>query len=304
MAAAPRHRHYERVVLHLTEAGRDANVFPLAPGRNLIGRGEDCQVQLDDYSVSRQHAAVTVEQTIQLEDLGSASGTILNGRLLVGPDYLFDNDEFKVGPFALRLEVRRREGRLGVILGLLCLLGAGAIFAAAMLFPEEALVVATTGADDQKEAPDYWRDWHNWETYRLPTRADLDHDAVEVSERSARNQYQLGLRLYQDRLGDLGNASRAIGHFKRCLGICQLLPPNERPAVIKSSLDRLGELRHLIDEDCRRRVFGFRRAYELGWWNECRRTLREISAVSPWPGCRYRRWAESREENLKALLGE
>ena len=47
----------------------------------LIGRGGDCQIQLNDPSVSRHHAKITrVYSEHFIEDLNSTNGVILNGR--------------------------------------------------------------------------------------------------------------------------------------------------------------------------------------------------------------------------------
>jgi pSer/pThr/pTyr-binding forkhead associated (FHA) protein len=49
-------------------------------GVSLLGRGEQCQVVVDDGLVSRQHARVVVdEKTARLEDVGSSNGVYVNG---------------------------------------------------------------------------------------------------------------------------------------------------------------------------------------------------------------------------------
>jgi DNA-binding NtrC family response regulator len=51
-------------------------------GQLLIGRATDADVRIDHASISRQHAIVRVGTPITIEDLGSANGTRLHGRLL------------------------------------------------------------------------------------------------------------------------------------------------------------------------------------------------------------------------------
>src|SRR5262249_20294979 len=47
-----------------------------------IGRAEDNEVCVDDPSISRNHAALEIGQSITVQDLGSANGTRLQGRTL------------------------------------------------------------------------------------------------------------------------------------------------------------------------------------------------------------------------------
>lgn len=55
-------------------------------GVMLVGRGADCDVQVDDHSVSRQHAQIeVVGQETVLRDLESANGTTVNG-VPIAPD--------------------------------------------------------------------------------------------------------------------------------------------------------------------------------------------------------------------------
>ncbi len=52
----------------------------LRAGRSLvIGRAQDCDVRVIHPSVSRRHVAVHVGPPLQVEDLGSANGTLMNG---------------------------------------------------------------------------------------------------------------------------------------------------------------------------------------------------------------------------------
>jgi pSer/pThr/pTyr-binding forkhead associated (FHA) protein len=55
-------------------------------GENVVGRVANCAVVLDDTSVSRQHAAVTVRGgRVTLQDMGSRNHTFLNGERVVTP---------------------------------------------------------------------------------------------------------------------------------------------------------------------------------------------------------------------------
>jgi len=73
-----------------------------------IGRSSANQVCLkDDSSVSRQHALIRRqgEREFSLIDLGSANGTCLNGKLLLGPTVLSHGDLLRIGDTTLRFEL-------------------------------------------------------------------------------------------------------------------------------------------------------------------------------------------------------
>jgi hypothetical protein len=62
---------------------RDGRAILLGPGETVIGRGPDAAVLVDDTTVSRRHARVTVHGgEVVLEDLGSKNGTSVNGKAL------------------------------------------------------------------------------------------------------------------------------------------------------------------------------------------------------------------------------
>jgi len=83
----------------------------LDPGENLIGRDRDAIVWVDDDSVSRRHARITVDADVAtIEDLGSKNGTYVGDRKIRGPVVLSDRDVVRVGPATLKLRVYRRTG--------------------------------------------------------------------------------------------------------------------------------------------------------------------------------------------------
>jgi transcriptional regulator with PAS, ATPase and Fis domain len=51
-------------------------------GTLVIGRGDQCDVSIDEPSVSRRHARLSVGEGMTIEDLGSANGTRVRGRRL------------------------------------------------------------------------------------------------------------------------------------------------------------------------------------------------------------------------------
>jgi len=58
--------------------------IPLSPGQTVIvGRTAQCDVHIDDLSVSRRHCSITLENgSLRVQDLQSANGTYVNGRLI------------------------------------------------------------------------------------------------------------------------------------------------------------------------------------------------------------------------------
>ncbi len=79
--------------------------FALSAGNNIIGRDPRSAVWLDDESVSRRHALISVNDDVALvEDLESTNGTLLNRAAVDSPMVLRDNDVVQVG--SLRLTFR------------------------------------------------------------------------------------------------------------------------------------------------------------------------------------------------------
>ena len=67
----------------LVVAGPSAGLrFRIRGGSAVIGRDPDCEIVLADSSVSRRHARVEVADTIELVDLGSANGLVVDGELV------------------------------------------------------------------------------------------------------------------------------------------------------------------------------------------------------------------------------
>ncbi len=90
----------EQVVafLELKSGPRSGERLTLRPGRLVIGRHPACDIVIDASAVSRQHAAITIEdgQNAIIEDLRSRNGTVLNGRLLAAPQRLADGDQILI----------------------------------------------------------------------------------------------------------------------------------------------------------------------------------------------------------------
>ena len=57
--------------------------FTLQEGANIFGRGMECKFQVDLQGISKKHMEVSVrDEYIEVQDLGSANGTFVNGSLV------------------------------------------------------------------------------------------------------------------------------------------------------------------------------------------------------------------------------
>jgi hypothetical protein len=70
-------------------------------GRTLIGRSPECDIFLDDVTVSRRHAQLVRDgDTFTITDLGSLNGTFVNKKRIESTD-LEDDDEVQIGKYRL-----------------------------------------------------------------------------------------------------------------------------------------------------------------------------------------------------------
>ena len=78
--------------------------FQVNAGTTRIGRAPDCEIQLEDFAVSRQHANIVLQDGgYYLEDLNSRNHTYLNGQLVEnGRRPLRDNDRVTVCDIVFR----------------------------------------------------------------------------------------------------------------------------------------------------------------------------------------------------------
>jgi hypothetical protein len=82
--------------------GRAGEHFLPQGERTTIGRSPDCDIFLDDVTVSRKHAVlVQRDDGLFIEDEGSLNGTFLNRRRIDEPARLENGDELQVGKYKL-----------------------------------------------------------------------------------------------------------------------------------------------------------------------------------------------------------
>ena len=78
------------------EGGQTGELFQIK-GRTTIGKSPDCQIVLNDPSISGHHAEfVPTPGGFRLNDLGSTNGTYVNDKRVQSHD-LIDNDNVKLG---------------------------------------------------------------------------------------------------------------------------------------------------------------------------------------------------------------
>ena len=80
----------------LDEMGVD---FKLYEGRNIIGRDDDCNITVNDSTVSAKHAILLYRDgKFAIQDQMSTLGTFVNNSSIdLEPIYLADGDEIKIG---------------------------------------------------------------------------------------------------------------------------------------------------------------------------------------------------------------
>jgi hypothetical protein len=81
--------------------GRAGETFPLEAERITVGRSPDCEIFLDDVTVSRKHAVlVRKDNGYELADEGSLNGTFLNKKRIETAQ-LEDGDELQIGKYRM-----------------------------------------------------------------------------------------------------------------------------------------------------------------------------------------------------------
>jgi len=81
--------------------GRTGEAFTLERPQTTIGRSPDCDIFLDDVTVSRRHSVVAHgDSGFTIEDLGSLNGTFLN-RSRIERGVLENGDEVQIGKYRL-----------------------------------------------------------------------------------------------------------------------------------------------------------------------------------------------------------
>jgi pSer/pThr/pTyr-binding forkhead associated (FHA) protein len=87
-----------RVRIEWLDGDRRGTFVDIARGETLIGRAESCALVIDSPAVSRAHARISnTGDRVVVEDLGSANGTAVDGKVLQGPATLQSGAEVTLG---------------------------------------------------------------------------------------------------------------------------------------------------------------------------------------------------------------
>ncbi|MFN7133662.1 MAG: FHA domain-containing protein [Myxococcales bacterium] len=91
--------------LQITTGRGSGTVIPLILAETLVGRIDSAQLVLDDSTVSRLHARLTVSgDQVFVQDLESREGTWVNGVAVRGPHRLSPGDLVAFGDVLVRFE--------------------------------------------------------------------------------------------------------------------------------------------------------------------------------------------------------
>jgi hypothetical protein len=86
--------------------GRVGESFPIEGERMSVGRRPECEVFLDDVTVSRDHALlISRGDAWHIDDCGSLNGTYVN-RERIESHRLEDGDELQIGKYKLTFHAR------------------------------------------------------------------------------------------------------------------------------------------------------------------------------------------------------
>ena len=82
----------------LIDLSNDSVRYQLFEGETVIGRGTQFDIALTDSAVSRPHAVIEQKgRSFMLRDLGSRSGTFVNGYPIDGEGQIMQNTKIRIG---------------------------------------------------------------------------------------------------------------------------------------------------------------------------------------------------------------
>jgi predicted component of type VI protein secretion system len=93
-----------KYILQVVKGRSTTTTLRLNDGVTSIGRHDDCLIRIKSSQVSRRHCELLEEgDSLMLRDLGSANGTFVNGKRVLGQQVLKHGDEVTLGAVTLRV---------------------------------------------------------------------------------------------------------------------------------------------------------------------------------------------------------
>jgi pSer/pThr/pTyr-binding forkhead associated (FHA) protein len=93
-----------RIKMRVVRGKPRGHAIQFPEGEFVFGRGPECHIRPNSELVSRQHCLLRVSETgVQVRDLGSSNGTLVNGTRVVEERALQDGDVLQLGPLVLQL---------------------------------------------------------------------------------------------------------------------------------------------------------------------------------------------------------
>lgn len=90
--------------LEALRGGKPLGTFALKDGENVIGRAPDCEIYIDDPSISRRHASLIVAGNgVRVRDLGSRNHTFLDKATVVSEIDIPQESRLRFGMIEARL---------------------------------------------------------------------------------------------------------------------------------------------------------------------------------------------------------
>lgn len=99
----------------VSKEGRVLGRYLIGAGEHLVGRDGACSILVDSEEVSRRHARLMIsDRGIEVEDLGSTSGTFLDGATIRGRVKLPPARKLQLGNVEISVEADAFEGELTI----------------------------------------------------------------------------------------------------------------------------------------------------------------------------------------------
>jgi pSer/pThr/pTyr-binding forkhead associated (FHA) protein len=94
-----------QLALIMFKENGEQKLFPIEPGKTIIGRKEDCDLRIPLAEISRKHAVVIMsDEAATIRDMGSANGTYLNNKR-VAEHELSPGDHIVIGPVVFTVQI-------------------------------------------------------------------------------------------------------------------------------------------------------------------------------------------------------